>query len=105
MGSGYLGGGPYLPYATTAASVTLTDEHYMMTATANGITITLPPSNRVAIGRIFVIKSINLSEGGVTVGVTGTDHIDGGTSSVLTAYQSIVVQSNGNGTWYIIANF
>lgn len=104
MGSGYLGGGPYLPFATTAVSVTLTDEHYTMQVTAGGITVTLPPSNRVGIGRIFIVKSKGLSETSATVAPSGSDTIDTGASTTVTAYASLVLQSDGNGNWDIIAS-
>lgn len=102
MASGFLGGGPYLPFATTTTSMTLSDSNYTVQTSTAGITITLPPSNNSNIGRIYIVKVFALGEGSVTVAASGTDHIDSGTSSSMSGSQALAFQSNGNGTWYII---
>jgi hypothetical protein len=62
----------------TAVDYTATDTDEYIGATANGITITLPPGVE---GRWYYIK--NQVTGTITVQVSGIDTIDGGASKTL----------------------
>lgn len=88
--------------------VTQTNTDYTLIATdcvvlvstgASTRTMTLPAANTS--GVLITIVKIDAGAGAVTVARAGTDTIEGATSfSITTRYASIMLQSDGAGTWY-----
>jgi hypothetical protein len=70
----------------TAVNYTLTNLDEYVGATANGITITLPPGVQ---GRWYYIK--NQVTGTITVQCTGTDTIDGSAAKTLHTNSGIML--------------
>lgn len=70
--------------------------------TSAGFTVTLPAAAKRD-GRQICVKKIDSSGNTLTVGVTGSDTIDGAaTKTTATQYVSWVFISNGNAGWEII---
>lgn len=81
-----------------AISTTLNDTHH--TVIGNNITITLPSPNSI-VGREYIIKAGNT--GNIIVTPSGSDVIDGSSSSVtLDTYETLKVQSIGSANWIIV---
>lgn len=91
------GTGVILAYSAETADCTLTHSDYVVDATANSFTVTLPTAVGFA-GQQFVIK--NSGTGMITVTGDGSETIDGATTQTLSQFSSITVLSNG--TNYII---
>ncbi len=88
----------------TAASTTLDHNDHYVVATANFITLTLPPAVSCP-GRHYFIKDLVAGDSQVTVAVTegSGDSIDGNPSLVLTVqYMSYSFVSDGINRWLII---
>ena len=104
-GSAWINGSFSSPIKTVTAAYTLTssDSTVLANASSAAFTVTLPDATTCS-GREYVIKKIDSSANAVTVGVTGTQTIDGASSrSLASQYKYITVQSDGS-NWYIIAN-
>ena len=80
----------------TAVNYTVTDLDEYIGATANGITITLPPG---VVGRWYYIK--NQITGTITVQGTGIDTIDGSVSKTLHTNAGIMLVFD-NVRWNIL---
>ena len=80
----------------TAVNYTVTDQDEYIGATANGITITLPPG---VVGRWYYIK--NQTTGTITVQGTGIDTIDGSVSKTLHTNAGIMLVFD-NVRWNIL---
>ncbi len=63
-------------------------------------TVTLPAASPATAGRTIVIKSVNAVNGANTCAIAG---VDGGVSTISTAYGSRTVQDNGV-SWSLIAS-
>jgi hypothetical protein len=65
--------------------------------------VTLPAASAAANGTVLVLKSLNGYD--VTVSAAGSDHIDvtGVSPITLTAFQMLVLVTNGSDTWYRLA--
>jgi len=82
-------------YSVNAGELILAD------TTGGGFTITLPLSSANA-NLAIRIKKISSDGNTVTVGVSGSDHIDGATTKTFTSqYTSIDVIADGSGNWWI----
>ena len=82
---------------TDAAAATT--DHFIGVATASqAITITLPDTNSIAVGKIFLIKDEggNAGTNNITIATTGNVKIDGSATILLDSdYASISVYYNG----------
>jgi hypothetical protein len=104
-GSAWINGSFHSPIKTVTSAYTLTssDSTVLANASSAAFTVTLPDATTCN-GREYVIKKIDSSTNAVTVGVTGTQTIDGASSySLALQNKYVAVQSNGS-NWYIIAN-
>ncbi len=102
-----LGSGPVLPINAVAADRTLTTQDYTLLANASGANrvLTLPDSTAHP-GRIYIVKRTDTVGGNtLTVAAAGTDLIDGAATILIGTLESRVLQSDGNGNWYILASF
>ena len=96
--------GSKITILNTTASITVKAQYYYVRAdaTAGAITISLPTALTCA-GREIIIKKIDASVNAVTVSKSGTDVIEGGTTSSLAAqWDTVKVISNGNTGWEIV---
>lgn len=89
------------PSLTTATN--LSEEYfYPVDCTSGAITVTLPLAVNYNFKK-YCIKKVDSSANAVTVGVSGSDNIDGASTTTLTAqYDSVIVVSNGITTWHKI---
>lgn len=101
------GGGAQYSYLNVSANTTLatTDEIVGVNTSGGAITITLPAANTVSAGKFYIIHNETSPTGNaITVARTGTDLIDGATSSSipgnLGANSGGIFYSNGNNAWY-----
>ena len=86
---------------TITTSYTIESDMFYIRADATGgiLTVTLPAANQYS-GRQILIKKVDASVNAVTVGITGTDTIEGAASVSLAAQwagQGFI--SNGNNGW------
>ena len=73
-------------------------------ATSGNITLTLPAANQ-AKQKKYLIKKIDSSAHTVIVAAVGSDKIDGTSTKVLTnQFDSCLIESDGNQTWYVLLN-
>jgi len=80
------------------AGAAATDHFIGVDTTGQTITITLPGTNSVAVGKIFLIKDEggNAGTNNITIATTGNVNIDGSSTIVLDSdYASISVYYNG----------
>ncbi|MHB8739380.1 MAG: hypothetical protein ACYC9D_12450 [Candidatus Dormibacteria bacterium] len=76
---------------------------YPCNATSAAFTVTLPAAKN-NIGKKYVVKKTDSSVNAVTVGVTGSDTIDGATTYILgSQYSSLYVESDGISNWWIVS--
>lgn len=89
------------PSITTATN--LSEEYfYPVDCTSGAVTVTLPLAANYNFKK-YCIKKVDSSANAVTVSVSGSDNIDGASSTTLTAqYDSVIVVSNGITTWHKI---
>jgi hypothetical protein len=88
--------GVEVAYSAKTANYTLTSTDYVVDATANSFTFTLPASTE---GRKYVLK--NSGTGTITVDTTSSQTIDGELTFNLGQHESITVVSDGS-NWVII---
>jgi hypothetical protein len=99
---------------TTTYQALETDHTLLADATAGEFTITLPavvsnlagPSGNInrSLGRILVIKKIDVSANAVTIDGNASETIDGATTLDLTTqWQSVTLQCNGT-AWFVISS-
>ena len=88
--------GVEVAYSAKTANYTLTSTDYVVDATANSFTFTLPASTE---GRKYVLK--NSGTGTITVDTTSSQTIDGELTFNLGQHESITVVSDGT-NWVII---
>lgn len=96
-----ISGGIAMPIVTKSANYTIVSTDYTVLATASdgAITVTLPASP--AAGRIFNVKCIN-DDNTCTVARNGNT-IDGDASDLtLIEDESVTLQANSDGNWWII---
>jgi len=74
--------------------------HYVRAnATSGAFTVTLPSAS-LNIGRKIIIKKIDASANAVTVGIMGSDTIEGSTSVSLAAqWDKVIVIGGTSGSW------
>lgn len=85
------------------ANAVVTDDDYALvfdTTLTAARTVTLPAASVSTAGRQLVIKSKNAVNGANTIAIAG---VDGGTSTISTAYGSRTVIDDGTG-WSLIAS-
>lgn len=87
---------------TVTGNTTLDSTHSTLLVNASGnVIITLPTAasafnNTDGVGRIHVVKKIDVDADTVTIDGNGSETIDGGLTAVITTqYESITIQSNG----------
>lgn len=91
--------------ATAAATISPTDVLVAVTNTAAAVTLTLPAANSVPSGRMIVVKDASggAATHNITVTAAGSDHIDAGTTSVIsTNYGVVRLMSNGSNGWDVV---
>ncbi len=103
----FLSGSTSTPNVLVSTSITLNDTHdtVCVDATAGPITITLPDTASLVVrGRRYTIKKVDSSVNDVTVLASGSDLIDGATTTVIsTQYQARRVHARtAGGTWDVI---
>jgi len=77
---------------------------YLNVDTSVARTITLPLSNSVTAGRIYIIKDVigSANTNNITIDLQGSDTIDGGTTHVIQSnYGSVTVVGDGSSAWYL----
>jgi len=91
------------PVVTTATSLSITSEHFIVVGNpASNATYTLPAASSVPAGRMFVFKRIS-SGTTITISRSGSDTIDGATSKTLgSQYAVLAIASNGSNGWYVL---
>ena len=94
-------------YRNVSANTTLngSDEIVGVNTSGGAITITLPAANSVSGGKFFIIHNESSPSGNtITVARSGTDLVDGGTSTAisgtLSANSGAIFYSNGNNAWF-----
>lgn len=92
-------------YDTINTNITISPSDtyvFIATDTSAARTITLPLASAVVEGRIYMIKDVtgNANANNITIAVSGSDAIDGGTSYAMdSGYGSISVISDGVSKW------
>jgi hypothetical protein len=88
-----------------SASYSMVASDFGILASGTGTTITLPGA-KTAAGMLVFIKNVNTTSIAVTVKPSGTDKIDGSSSSqsLATANSRLTLVSDGVSNWYIVAN-
>ena len=88
----------------TAASVTADNDYTILCdATSNAITVNLPTAVGIK-GRIYVVKKTDVSANLVTLDASGSQTIDGTTTSVLNSQNDSVTVQSDNANWFVIAS-
>lgn len=84
-------------------NTTLTDNHYYIAvdATAGNVTITLPACT--ALVQTYIIKRIDNSGNTVTITPDGSDTIELSANKTLTSNESVIIVSDGDDNWEIVA--
>jgi len=91
-------GGITFPYYSTTTAYAVTDDDYFVDCLSGTFNVSLPNSNTVTAGKIFIIK--NSGAGIITVDPYNTETIDGSTTKTLSQNQSICITSRGpNSNW------
>jgi len=91
----------YISLTTVTAAYTVPENVFYVRAdvSGGGFTVTLPPAQGRD-GRQILVKKIDSSGNTLTVGVSGSDTIQGGaTVTTATQWGSWLFISNGNATW------
>jgi hypothetical protein len=92
--------GLFLPTVGKSGTYTATVYDYLIIATANSFTITLPVAAVAGNGKRYEFK--NVGTGTITIDGDGTETIDGQLTQLLTAqYESITVACDGS-NWHIV---
>jgi hypothetical protein len=96
-----------------SAKVAIVSSNYSMTdvdfgilanASSGALAVTLPPAN-TSLGMLAFIKKVDTSTNTVNVVPAGTDLIQGKSSeSLVSAYASLYLISDGSSNWYTVAN-
>jgi hypothetical protein len=84
----------------TAATNLSEDYFYPVNATGGNITVTLPKASVYKFKK-YCVKKTDSSSNTVTVGVTGSDTIDGASTAVIsTQYENMIFVSDGVSVWH-----
>ena len=87
---------------TTAFTINPYIFFYPCNTTSAGFTATLPPAVS-CIGKVVVVKKVSSDGNTLTLGVSGSDTIDGAsTKTTTTQYASWHLISDGVSNWYLI---
>lgn len=87
---------------TTTYTARALDGYIRADATSAGFTITLPPAAD-NVGRKIIVKKVDGGVNVVTIGVSGTDTIQGSATKTLTTqWDTYTFVSNGNNGWEIV---
>ena len=100
--SKFLGGVQFQGRLVGDVNATVTADDYALlfdTTLTAARTVTLPAASASTRGRVIVVKSINAVNGVNTIAIAG---VDGGTSTISTAYGARMLIDNGT-SWSLIA--
>lgn len=83
---------------TGDTTLTLDDDMVLVDTSGGAVTITLPPAAD-AVNKVYTIKNADTGANAVTVDGDGSETIDGSTTAVLGALDSITIVSDGTEWW------
>lgn len=93
--------GSFLPTVSKTATYTATVYDYLIIATANTFTITLPAAGTAGNGKRYEIKNSTANVGTITVDADGTETIEGALTQTLTTGEAITIVCDRS-NWHIV---
>jgi len=94
----------FMPLTTTSLDMTLDDSHYCVICRgAASMTITLPASTPTTMGRIFVVKNIDVATFKIVADSGAGDLIDDDAKLIVKKLHAATLIADGAGQWNVIA--